>query len=75
MGIPGNFAEPRIRAPYERVISACRKHGKWPAMGGVYAEDLLRKFVGMGMTMVQAGSDLGLLMQAATARADFVRAL
>jgi 4-hydroxy-2-oxoheptanedioate aldolase len=57
MGIPGNVADPRITAAYERVISACRKHGKWPAMGGVYAEDLLRKFVGMGGGILKTEND------------------
>jgi 2-keto-3-deoxy-L-rhamnonate aldolase RhmA len=75
MGIPGIFGDSRIAASYEAVIGACRKHGKWPAMGGLYAEDLLRHFVGLGMRMIQAGSDLGFLMQAATQRADFVKRL
>jgi 2-keto-3-deoxy-L-rhamnonate aldolase RhmA len=73
MGIPGDFANPRIAAAYETVIAACRKHKKWPGMGGVYSEDLLKRYVGMGMRIMLAGGDVGMLMQAATARTSFLR--
>jgi 2-keto-3-deoxy-L-rhamnonate aldolase RhmA len=73
MGIPGEFAHPRIVAAYETVIAACRKHGKWPGMGGIYSEDLMKKYVGMGMRMVLSGGDVGMLMAAATQRASFLR--
>ncbi len=73
MGIPGDFANPRVVAAYEAVIAACRKHGKFPGMGGVYVEDLLRRYVGLGMRMILAGGDVGMLMQAATQRSSFLR--
>jgi 4-hydroxy-2-oxoheptanedioate aldolase len=73
MGIPGDFAHPRIVAAYETVIAACRKHGKWPGMGGIYNEDLMKKYVGMGMRMVLSGGDVGMLMAAATQRSNFLR--
>jgi 2-keto-3-deoxy-L-rhamnonate aldolase RhmA len=73
MGLPGQFAHPEVARAYEAVIAACRKHGKWPGMGGVYAEDLLTKYVGLGMRMILCGHDLGLLMVAAQARAKFLR--
>ncbi|HZS82034.1 MAG TPA: aldolase/citrate lyase family protein [Stellaceae bacterium] len=73
MGIPGDFANPRIAGAYETVIAACRRHGKWPGMGGLYQEELLRRFIGMGMRMVLAGGDVGMLMQAASQRSGFLR--
>ncbi len=73
MGIPGDFAHPRIVTAYERVIAACRKHRKFPGMGGVYGEDLMRRYVGMGMRMILAGGDSGMIMQAATQRSTFLR--
>lgn len=73
MGIPGEFADPRIVAAYETVIGACRKHRKFPGMGGVYAEALMKRYIGLGMRMVLAGGDSGLLMQAATQRSAFLR--
>ncbi len=73
MGIPGDFANPRIVAAYETVIAACRKHGKWPGMGGIYNEELMKKYVGMGMRMILSGGDVGMLMAAATQRTNFLR--
>jgi 4-hydroxy-2-oxoheptanedioate aldolase len=73
MGIPGDFANPKIAAAYKKIIAACKKHKKWPGMGGVYSEELMKKYVGMGMRMILGGGDVGMLMQAATQRSSFLR--
>lgn len=73
MGIPGDFANPRIAGAYETVISACKKHGKFPGMGGVYQEDLMRRYIALGMRFILSGGDTGMLMQAATQRSAFLR--
>src|SRR6266849_1593460 len=73
MGIPGDFANPKIAAAYKKIIAACKKHKKFPGMGGVYSDELMRKYVGMGMRMILSGGDVGMLMQAATQRASFLR--
>ena len=73
MGIAGDFANPKIAAAYKKVIAACRKHKKFPGMGGVYSEDLMKRYVGMGMRMIIGGGDAGMLMQAASQRASFLR--
>lgn len=73
MGISGDFANPRVVAAYEAVIAACRKHGKFPGMGGVYNEDLMRRYIGLGMRLILSGGDTGMLMQAATQRSTFLR--
>jgi 4-hydroxy-2-oxoheptanedioate aldolase len=75
MGMPGEFTRPEVAAAYETVISACRRHGKWPGMGGVYTEELMAKYVAMGMRMVIAGSDFSLLISAAGQRAKFLQGL
>jgi 4-hydroxy-2-oxoheptanedioate aldolase len=75
MGIPGEVGDGRVAAAYERVIAACRKHGKWPGMGGVYVEDLMRRYVGLGMRFVLSGSDVSLLLAASTQRVGFLRGL
>jgi 2-keto-3-deoxy-L-rhamnonate aldolase RhmA len=73
MGLPGQFAHPEVARAYEKVIAACRKHRKWPGMGGVYTEELLGKYVAIGMRVIIAGSDLSLLMAGAGQRAKFLR--
>ena len=73
MGIPGDFANPKIAAAYKKIVAACKKHKKWPGMGGVYNEELMKKYVGLGMRMVLAGGDVGMLMQAAGQRSSFLR--
>ena len=73
MGIPGQFDDPRVAEAYRKVIAACRKHGKFPGMGGMYTPELLERHIGMGVQLVLCGSDFSLLMQAATARASLVR--
>ena len=59
----------------ETMVAACKKHGKWAGMGGVYSDDGLRHYIGMGVQMVLAGSDLGLLMGASQGRTKSLRAL
>src|SRR5207237_978008 len=55
------------------VVAAGRKQRRWTGLGGVYSEDLLAKYVAMGMRVVLAGNDLGLLMAGASQRAKFLR--
>ena len=73
MRIAGDFANSKIAAAYKKVIAACRKRKKFPGMGGVYSEDLMKEYVGMGMRMILGGGDVGMLMQAASQRASFLR--
>jgi 2-keto-3-deoxy-L-rhamnonate aldolase RhmA len=73
MGIPGQFDDPRVAEAYRKVIAACRKHGKFAGMGGMYTADLLERHISMGVQLILAGSDFSLLMQAATQRAGLVR--
>ena len=73
MGVPGKFDDPRVAEAYKKVIAACKKHGKFAGMGGMYTPELLERYIGMGVQLVLSGSDFSLLMQAATARAGLVR--
>jgi 2-keto-3-deoxy-L-rhamnonate aldolase RhmA len=72
LGIPGRFDDPRVGDAYRKVIAACRKHGKFPGMGGMYTPGLLERHIAMGVQLILSGSDFSLLMQAATARASLV---
>jgi len=75
MGIPGELDHPKVIAAYEKIIAACHAHGKYPGLGGVYRPDLMERYIGMGMRLVLAGSDLSFMMAAAKERATFVRGL
>lgn len=75
MGIPGQFDHPKLVDGYRRTIEATRRHGKWPGMGGVYDEKLMRQFIGMGARFILSGADLGFMMSAATSRTSFLRSL
>ncbi|MGH8675157.1 MAG: HpcH/HpaI aldolase family protein [Burkholderiales bacterium] len=75
MEIPGQFDDPRVREAYTKVIAACRKHAKFPGMGGMYTPELLERHIGMGVQLVLSGSDFSLLMQAGKARAGLVRGI
>jgi 2-keto-3-deoxy-L-rhamnonate aldolase RhmA len=74
MGIAGQFADDRVVAAYRAVTGACRAHGKFAGIGGVYEEGLLRRYIGMGVRLVLGGGDLGFMMAAATERAKVLRA-
>jgi 4-hydroxy-2-oxoheptanedioate aldolase len=74
-GIPGELGHQRVTQAYAAVIAACRNHGKWPGMGGIYDETLMHRYVGMGCRFLQAGGDLGFLMEAGVRRTDYLRGL
>ncbi|MBM3644428.1 MAG: aldolase [Alphaproteobacteria bacterium] len=65
LGIPGDTKHPKIQAAADAVVAACRKHGKWPGMGGAYTEELLKIYTAKGMKFMLAGNDLPMLVAAA----------
>ncbi|MEO8165524.1 MAG: aldolase/citrate lyase family protein, partial [Betaproteobacteria bacterium] len=75
MGIPGQLEHARLQAALDTVLTACKKHRKIPALGGIYGKELLTRYLGLGFRMVLAGSDLSVLHSAAQAQATFVRGL
>ncbi len=75
LGIPGGLGDPKVVAAYQRVIAACKRHGKHAGLGGVYTDELMRQYIGMGTRFVLGGNDFSLVLQGAQARAKFVRGL
>ena len=75
LGIPGDFANPRIVQAYEAMTAAARAHGKFAGMGGIYEESLMSKYIAMGVRLVLTGSDLSFMMSAASQRVAALRAL
>ncbi len=75
LGVPGDLGHERVTDAYRRVIAACRAHGKWPGMGGVYNQALMQRYVEMGCLLLQAGSDLGFMLDGGAQRTTFLRGL
>ena len=75
MGIAGQVGHERVKAAYQTVADACRRHNKVLGMGGVYDQELASRYIGMGARLVLSGSDHNLLLDAATRRAEFLRAI
>ena len=73
MGIPGEYSNPKIKEAYTKVIKACEKYNKTPGMGGVYDEELMSEYIGMGMKFILSGSDLSFMMNSAKQRSQNLR--
>ena len=72
LGVPGEIDHPKVQDAVRRTIEACRRHGKIAGFGGVYREDALRLYAGLGLRLMLVGNDLALLLGAMRQRADFV---
>jgi 2-keto-3-deoxy-L-rhamnonate aldolase RhmA len=72
MDIPAQFTHPRVATAFKTVGAACRRHNKWLGMGGIYDEEMIRRYIGLGTRFILSGSDLSFLLSAASSR---VRAL
>jgi 2-keto-3-deoxy-L-rhamnonate aldolase RhmA len=75
LGIPGQLEHPKVVEVYERVLAACRKHGKHPGMGGVYNPPVMKRYIEMGMRLILAGSEFSFMMAGARAQSAAIRAL
>ena len=75
LGIAGQVGHPKVRAAYEAVAAACKKHGKTVGMGGVYDEVHAAEYIRLGARLLLSGSDHNFLMSGATARSEFLRTL
>jgi 2-keto-3-deoxy-L-rhamnonate aldolase RhmA len=73
MGIPGQPGDPRMAAALEKVAAACRKHGKVPGLGGVYVDELQKRYIALGYRFILAAGDVSLIMAAAKAKAETMR--
>jgi len=72
MGIPGEYSHPSVEEAYRTVITACKKHGKFPGMGGVYEPKLMDKYIRFGMRLILSGSDTSFIIAGGTERAKFL---
>jgi 2-keto-3-deoxy-L-rhamnonate aldolase RhmA len=57
------------------MIAACKKHGKFPGMAGVYNETIMPRYIEMGARFILAGQDAQFLSAGAAQRTAFARKL
>lgn len=77
LGVPGELTHPLVLAGIERLVAACRKHGKIPGVGGLTGGDTKRieQVVKLGARFITAGSEWNLMLAAGTERVKALRAL
>lgn len=75
LGIPGEFEHARMIDAYEKLVAACRAHGKFAGMGGIYNQPIMQRYIEMGVRFILSGADSGFVQAAATSRAGFLNAL
>ncbi len=76
MGIPAAYNDPRMRAVFEKVAKACKKHGKAMGVGGARNDLKLQTWlIELGVRYLTAGSDISYMMTAARSEAAALRAI
>lgn len=75
MGIHGQHENDHFHSAVESVAAACRSHGVALGIAGIKSVDLLNRFVGLGLRFISAGTDVGMMTEAASARAQALRGL
>jgi len=75
MGIPGQLDDSRMVKAIETVIAGCKAKGKVAALGGAYADPLLKRWLGAGMKMALIGNDIAFLLAAAQQKLQFARGI
>jgi 4-hydroxy-2-oxoheptanedioate aldolase len=73
MGIHGDFGNARIAEAYQAMIAACKLHNKFPGMAGIYNEELMARYIGLGARFILSGNDAAFLTASATVRAGALR--
>ena len=76
MGIPGQYKSERMRAAYQTVADAARKHGKSFGVGGVRQDFEFQSWlIQIGMRYLTGGSDVGYILSAGRADVKQLREL
>lgn len=74
MGLTGQLDHPEVAKACEKVIAACKRHGKAAGLGGVRDLTLSARYLEMGFQFMTTNADLAFLLSAATARTEALRA-
>ena len=72
MGIPGQYGHEKLIECYKIMTDACKKHGKFAGMGGIYDEENASRYIKMGCRFINSGGDLGFMTAGANKRSHFL---
>jgi 2-keto-3-deoxy-L-rhamnonate aldolase RhmA len=76
MGIPGQYSSERMRAAFEKVAGAARRHGKAMGVGGVRQDFEFQSWlIQLGMRYLTGGSDIAYILSAGRADVKQLREL
>jgi 4-hydroxy-2-oxoheptanedioate aldolase len=76
MGIPGQYSSDRMRAAYEKVAGAARRHSKQMGVGGVRQDFEFQSWlIKLGMRYLTGGSDIAYILSAGRADVKQLREL
>jgi 2-keto-3-deoxy-L-rhamnonate aldolase RhmA len=76
LGRPAQYGHPEVMACYERVIRACRRHGKVAGAGGLaHTAALVQQVISQGVRFVTAGVEWDLMMAGVRQRVGSLRDL
>ena len=74
LGIPGKFTDPQVERAFQRVVDACKKHGRFAGAGGLgTVPDVMQKMVRLGVRFVTAGNEWAFMIAGARQRAALLR--
>jgi 2-keto-3-deoxy-L-rhamnonate aldolase RhmA len=75
MGIHGDFGNDKVAEAYKAMIAACKQHGKFPGMAGIYNETIMPRYIELGARFILAGQDAQFMSAGAAARTGFLHKL
>ncbi|HEY1797416.1 MAG TPA: aldolase/citrate lyase family protein [Stellaceae bacterium] len=75
MGIHGDFGNDKVAEAYKAMIAACKQHGKFPGMAGIYNETIMPRYIELGARFILAGQDAQFMNAGAAARTGFLHKL
>jgi len=75
MGIHGDFGNDKVAEAYKAMIAACKAHGKFPGMAGVYNEQIMPRYIELGARFILAGQDAQFMSAGAAQRTGFLHKL
>ncbi|OGA54852.1 MAG: hypothetical protein A3F74_12635 [Betaproteobacteria bacterium RIFCSPLOWO2_12_FULL_62_58] len=77
LGVTGELTHPSVLAGIERLVAACRKHGKIPGVGGLTGGDTKRieQVIKLGARFLTAANEWNLMLAAGQERVRVLRSL